>query len=93
MWLDTDMTTTTAPKFRKIMTGLYGTTLMRDRYPREFLPCDCETVELVLDMYTTPNDGCWERYICPCGEYSEVLGEWYPTLRDAKAYINRRCEA
>ena len=85
------MNTTAAhtPKIRKIMTGLYGTGIYRERYPRETIDhcCDCETVELVLDMYTTPNDGCWERYICGCGNLTETLGEWYRTLRDAKAHI------
>jgi hypothetical protein len=72
-------------KYRKITRGLYGTGVHRSVYPFEFLPCECSIVEEVLDMYTTLNDGCWERYICPCGNMTDILGEWYPTLRDAKA--------
>ncbi len=84
--------TAPAPRFRRITTGLYGTGIHRDRYETERIDyyCDCTTVELVLDMYTTPNDGCWERYICPCGNFSDILGEWYRTLRDAKADITDR---
>lgn len=85
----THMNTAPAPKFRKIMTGLYGTGVCRNRYHNEGIDhlCDCQTVEVVLDMYTTPNDGCWERYMCCCGNFTDTLGEWFPTLRDAKAFM------
>ena len=88
------MTTTTAPKFRKVDTGLYGTGLHTTTASKpgehgyHFTGCDCDTVEMMIDNYTN-RDGWYQRWVCPCGNFSDVLGEWFPTLRDAKAYITR----
>ena len=81
-------TATTQPRFRKIAAGLYGTGIMHSLEGRwEYLWSGCCTdVETCIDRYTC-TDGWNVRYVCEHGHFTDILGEWYPTLRDAKADI------
>ena len=83
--------TATAPKFRKIDAGLYGTGITYDLAGRwEYLPADCcEDVELVIDRWSM--SGGWQlRHRCEHDHFTDWAGEWYRTLRDAKADITDR---
>lgn len=80
--------------YRKISRGLYGTGKIRSIYADEDTGChylgrcECKTVEMVIDNYTD-RDGWYQRWVCEHGHFSDILGEWYPTLRAAKASITR----
>lgn len=81
--------------FRKIATGLYGTGLARPIYADEettnhYLRCECKTVEQVIDARTSIGRGWDIRWICQCGHFSDVLGEWFPTLTVAKQAITAK---
>lgn len=84
-------TTNPAPTFHKRQRGLYGTGVWRDRWSREHVFCHdtCTRVEVCIDGYTD-RDGWFVRYVCDHDHFSDVLGEWFPTLRDAKAYFVER---
>jgi len=84
--------------FHKRLPGLYGTSLFHDVSNRwEYLHCpEChdeheETgapimVETCIDRYTC-GDGWNVRYVCKHDDFTDTLGEWFPTLRDGKEYF------
>ncbi len=83
--------THTAPKFRKINAGLYGTGITCRLTGRwEYLCTDCcEEVELVIDRWSM--SGGWQlRHRCEHDHFTDWAGEIYATLRDAKADITDR---
>lgn len=81
-----DHTTT----FHKIDRGLYGTDVWREVFEHEFLYCKhgCDCIEVCIDGYTN-RDGWYVRYVCKHGHFTDILGEWFPTLRDAKAFLTK----
>lgn len=83
--------THTAPKFRKIDAGLYGTGITCDLAGRrEYLWSDCcDQVELVIDRWSI-SDGWQLRHRCEHGYFTDWAGEIYATLRDAKDDITDR---
>lgn len=84
------MTTITAPEFRKVQSGLYGTGITRSINDRgDYLhTCDCETVEAMIDRHSLA--GCWQvRYVCEHLRFTDATGECYETLRAARAHIAR----
>lgn len=83
-------------KFHKRQPGLYGTGVWRSTVGRwEFLYCEhqCTDVEICIDG-RTHYDGWCVRYVCEHDCFTDIVGEWYPTLRDAKeewvAFMLRR---
>ena len=88
------MTAATDIKFHKRQPGLYGTGVWRstiDHY--EFLYCEhgCHEVEVCVDGHTD-RDGWYVRYVCEHDHFTDTLGEWFPTLREAKEFIIERPE-
>jgi len=82
-------TTITAAKFHKRQRGLYGTGIWRTTIvPCEYFYCDhgCIDVEVCIDGYTN-RDGWYVRYVCEHDYFTDLLGGWFPTLRDAKAWM------
>ena len=83
------MGTATELKFHKRMPGLYGTSVWRSTAGRfEFLGCNygCTDVEVCVDGHTD-SDGWYVRYVCAHDHFTDTLGEWFLTLRDAKAWM------
>jgi hypothetical protein len=79
------MTNTTAPKFRRIANGLYGTGIHRAACGMNF-HYEVDIIEVVIDrMYDT----WYVRELTPYGHMTDALGEAFWTLRDAKEYIAR----
>lgn len=89
------METTTAhqiPKFHKRATGLYGTSIWRELRNWEFLySACCDRVEVCIDGYTD-RDGWFVRYVCEHDHFTDILGEWFPTLRAAKEWMTANPE-
>lgn len=84
----------TAPTFHKIMRGLYGTGIWRSTIGHyEFLgrECGCTDVEVCIDGHTD-RDGWYVRYVCKHDHFTDTLGEWFPTLRDAKSWMSANPE-
>lgn len=83
-----------ALRYRKVAPGLYGTGFHTTtaskpgEHAYHFTGCDCQSVEMMLDSHTN-RDGWYVRWVCPCGNFSDVLGEWFPTLRAAKCRFER----
>ena len=78
----------TEVKFQKRAPGLYGTGIkhdLSDRWQWLWSAC-CTEVEACVDRHTS-SDGWHVRYVCEHGHFTDTLGEWYPTLGDAKARI------
>jgi|DEB0MinimDraft_10_1074344.scaffolds.fasta_scaffold10184_5 hypothetical protein len=83
------MSNTAAVQFHKRMPGLYGTSIWRTTTGRlEYLHCNhgCTDVEVCIDGHTD-RDGWYVRYVCEHDHFTDTLGEWFPTLRDAKAWM------
>jgi hypothetical protein len=88
----TNTNTAHTATFRKMNTGLYGTGQIRSIYANEetgchYLRCECKTVEKVIDARTSIGRGWDIRWVCECGHFTDLLGEWYPTLAAAKQAI------
>lgn len=85
--------TTTAPKFRRIAGGLYGTGIdtasEHDATCADY-NCDHNRAEIVIDNHTDTERGWTVRYLCGCGDMTASLGVWCPTLRDAKQWVTER---
>jgi hypothetical protein len=88
------MSAATDIKFRQIMFGLYGTGIYKSDcfYSECSWGCDENKAEVQIDHFTDVTEagnprGWYIRYRCECGNFTSALGEWFETLRDAKAYI------
>jgi hypothetical protein len=80
------MSTTTAPTFRRIMRGLYGTGI--HTRPIGSIGYDQpESVEIVIDHM---NNAWWIREMTADGDLTDTCGEAFYTLADAKDYVTRR---
>lgn len=78
-------------KFRSIAPGLYGTGIHKhEGWDAECDWCDEHDVEVVIDHFTDEGRGWSIRYLCECGMFTESLGAWHRTLREAKAFIVER---
>ena len=83
-----------APKFHKIDSGLYGTGIWETKERGGYFHCreccDIEyeggevQVEWVIDRYSSEEPGWDLRLVCEHRNFLSLMGGWYPTLREAK---------
>jgi hypothetical protein len=84
LWVSKIIYMTSAPTFRKINAGLYGTGIKRIAVGSTTWNAETDEVEVVIDCM----DGYWyEREMQADGDFTDYCGESHRTLAAAKQAI------